>query len=129
QQSFDRPEELVVAFESHRFEHLDADDLVEAAGELPIIAVEERDAVGRAAQRRKPAGGVLVLPPADRRGRDAAAVARRGVRREAAPARADLEHVVVRAELQLAADAIELPDWRDLERILDLFAHGARVPQ
>ena len=48
------------------------------------------------ASRDQP-GGVRVLLRADRRRRDVAAVARRRKQREAAPARADLQHAIARA--------------------------------
>ena len=43
-------------------------------------------------------------------------VVARGVQREPAPAAADLEHVVVGAELQLVADALQLRALRVCER-------------
>ena len=54
----------------------------------------------------------------DRRGGHAAAVLARGVEREAAPARPDLEQVVVRPELEQRADPVELDALRVGERLV-----------
>ncbi len=53
-------------------------------------------------------GGVVVLGVGDGGGRHPAAVVGRGVDGEAAPAGADLDDVIVGAELQPLTDAVEL---------------------
>jgi hypothetical protein len=69
------------------------------------------------ADPRPPFAHVTELFVADRRGRDAAAVAGRRPDGEAAPPAANLEHVVVGREFQRPADAIDLLRLRLLQRI------------
>ncbi len=88
-------------------EHLDGDDLVEGAAEVAVILQAHLDAVA------EPGGGdafhrevVLLLRDGERR--HAAAVVARGVEAPAAPAGADLEDVVGRREVELAAERVVL---------------------
>ena len=79
--------------------------------------------------RRPPLADVTVLLVADRRGRHAAAVARRRPHGEPAPPAADLEHVIGGRELQRPADAIDLLGLRLLERIGGRLEVAARIHQ
>ena len=96
-------------------DHLDRDELVVAALELAVVAQQHGDAVlqaGGAHERDR----VVVLLARDGGGRHAAAVVRGGVDGQPAPAGADLQQVVARAEVELAADQLELVQRRVLER-------------
>src|ERR1039458_7558457 len=57
----------------------------------------------------------------------APALALRGTDRETAPSRADLEHVILRCQFELAADAIELRELRLVQRRAGPFEEGTRV--
>ena len=72
---------------------------------------------------------VCGLRGAQRRGRDAAAVPARSVHGEAAPAGADLQHVVVGFQSELAADPLELGLLGRGEVLARLGEHGAGVGQ
>jgi hypothetical protein len=63
----------------------------------------------------------------DRRGRDAATVVAGGVERESAPARADLDDVVVRLQPQRAADVIQPRQLRLVQAHLLTFEDGRGV--
>ena len=90
-----------------RLDHLDRHQLVVAAAQIAVVARRQRRCCRRARpDSRAREQGVLLLR--DRGGGDVAAVALRGVQREAAPAGADLEHVVAGLQVELAADAVEL---------------------
>ena len=88
-------EEGVEVLPADGLDHLDRDELVEGPLELAVVLQQQRDAVVDAGGADA-LGGERVLLGGDRRRRHAAAVARGGVDREAAPAGADLEHVVAR---------------------------------
>ena len=100
-------EEGVVLAPVDGLDHLDGDQLVEGAVEVPVVAVEHGDPVGQAVLDH-PLGGVPELGVRDGGGGDPAAVGRGGVDGEAAPSGADLDHVVVGAEAELGAQAVEL---------------------
>ena len=93
-QSIDGAEVVVVVFEAHRFEHLDAHHLVVAAGKLAVVGPEYVDSFTRLAKARPQVADVPVLLVADRRRRHTAAVAGGGPGGESAPAAADLQDVV-----------------------------------
>ena len=120
---------VVVVFEAHGLEHLDADDLVEPAREVAVVLEEQRDPAACLAHGSKALGRIVVLFAADGRGGHAAAVVRRGIRRKTAPAGANLQEMVVGNQLQLAADAVELLDLRALERVVLVGEPPARVGQ
>ena len=63
----------------------------------------------------------------DRQSRDPTAVRRRGMEREAAPAAADLQHVVGLVELELRAEALEFRALRFGQRDLGRGENRARV--
>ena len=107
-------EESGQALVADRLDHLDRDQLVERAVEVAVIPENDLHAVPEPAGRDPPAG-FLQLPAREGGGGDPASVARGGVDGEAPPAAADLDHVVARAESELAADAIELLDRRFAE--------------
>ena len=71
----------------------------------------------------------FVLPFRDRRGRDTAFEMLGSVQRKAAPTRADLEDVVVRAEFELAADAVVFGCRRHLHRRLHGVENACRIGQ
>ncbi len=109
-----------------RLDHLDRDELVVAAAQVAVVLQQDLDAVaqpGRPHRRDR----VLVLRARDRRRRDAAAVAAGGVEREAAPAGADLQHVVVGTEVERAADPLELRDRRLVQRRVGVLEDPGRV--
>jgi len=60
----------------------------------------------------------VVLLAADCGCRHSAAVMARSVQCKRAPAGADFEHVILRPQLQLAADAVQLLDLRVFQRIV-----------
>ena len=91
---------------AQRLEHLDGDDLVETPRE--VTEVLKLDRRGRRGRRRRPAAGPAVLLLGDRDRRDAAAVGPGREDGEAAPAAADLEDVVPRAQEGLLGQAAEL---------------------
>ena len=108
------PEEGLEVLVAHRLHHLHRDELVEAPAQVAIVAHQHLHAVGEPGLAH-PRAGHGVLLGGDGGGGHAAAVVARGVKRERAPARADLDHVVARVELELAADAVELRQLRLLE--------------
>src|SRR6187397_136517 len=103
--------------EADRLEHLDADDLVEFPGQLPVVGAQHVDAGPRLAYARAPVPDVAVLLVADRGGGDAAAIVRRRPHGEPAPATADLQDAIAGRQRQSPADAVNLSDLRLLERI------------
>jgi hypothetical protein len=74
-----------------------------------------------------PLGGHRVLLARERRRGDPASVFAGGVQRQRAPAGTDLEQVVVRLQLELAADHVELGLLRLPERRLGRIEDAARV--
>jgi hypothetical protein len=90
-------------------------ELVIAPAQVAVVAAQHRDAVLESGVAN-PRDGVGVLLGGDGRRRHPAAARRRGMHAEAAPAGPDLQDVVVGAELQLLADALELGDRGLLER-------------
>ena len=89
-------EERVEIAPADRLDHLDRDELVVAPAQIAIVLAENSDPIVDPG-RVHPRLGVLVLLARDRGGRDLTAPRFRGVHGEAAPSRADLEHMVVRA--------------------------------
>ena len=129
EQPVDGVEVVVVVAQADRLEHLDADDLVEPAGQLAIVRAQYLDACPGLADPRPPSANVAILFFADRRGRHAAAIAGRRPDGEAAPAAADLQHVIGRLRVQRPADAIDLLRLRLLERVSGRCEVAARVHQ
>ena len=102
-----------------RLDHLDRDELVVACPRgRGSRTPSDGDAVARGPRRATRASRVVALLARDRRRRHPAAVARGGVHREAAPAGADLEQVVVAGAARAAADPVELRALRLLERLV-----------
>ena len=108
-------EERAEVLPADRLDHLERDELVVGAAQVAVVVEAEVDQVLDAGCAHASSGDVVLLAR-DRGGRDAAAARGRGVDGEAAPAGADLEHVVARAELELLADQLELGERRLLER-------------
>ena len=102
-----------------RLDHLDGGQPVEAAPEAgderPVVLVQDRHPV-REPRLGDRAGSVPELLLRDRRGHHAAAVVPGRVDRERPPAGADLDQPAARAEVQLAADEVQLGALRLLER-------------
>src|SRR5258708_37176739 len=97
-----------------RFDHLDRHSLVELAGQVAVILEQHCDAL------REPFGGdsldgVVVLRARDRGGGDAASVVFCRMNSEPTPYSADLDQMIVRAQIELAADTIDLGRRRFLE--------------
>ena len=89
---------------AHRLEHLDRDDPVEAAVQLAVVAEQDLDPVARGRPRARAARASSLCSAGDGDGGDPAAAGGGRVDRHAAPAGADLEHVVARADAgQVAA--------------------------
>ena len=109
-------------------DHLDRGQLVVGAGEVAVVGGQDLDPVVEALGAH-PLGRVGVLMARDRRRRHPAAAGRRGMDRESAPARADLEQMVVAAEVERGAGALELRQLGVLERRPLVLEHGARVDQ
>ena len=114
QQTVDGAEVSVEVLVADRFDHLDRNETVEAALEIAVVLDQQGNAIAEAGGIDALPGEVVLLAR-DGRGRYPAAVVPRGVQGEAAPAGADLEHVVLRAEAELAADAVELARRRSFE--------------
>ena len=97
--------------------HADARDLVERLlVELAVVEHAHLDAVGQPGLRDAPARE-LRLRLRQRHAERSHAVVRRRVQDERAPAAADVEQPLARAQAQLAADQLELALLRGLERI------------
>ena len=111
-----------------RFDHLDRDGLVELPGQVAVILEQHRDAL-RQALGGDALDGVVVLRARNGGGRDAASVVFGRVNRKPAPSRSNLDQVIGRAQLELAADAIDLRQRRLLERRVGALEDRARVHQ
>jgi hypothetical protein len=96
-------------------DHLDRDELVVGALQVSVVAHEDLDAVTQTGLGN-PGQSVIALLAGDRGGGHATAASPRGVDGEAAPARADLEHVVLGPDLEPLADPVELGHRGLLER-------------
>ena len=99
-----------------RLEHLDRGDLRELSLERAVVLEADLDAVGEAG-RRDALAGELELLLGERDAGDPRPVLAGRHQREAAPAAADLEHVVAGAQAQLVADRAQLPLLCLLERV------------
>jgi hypothetical protein len=119
-------EELAEVLVADRLDHLDRHELVVGALEVPVVLEEHGDAVAEAG-RADALARELVLGRRDGGRGDPAAGATRRVQREAAPARADLEHVILRPERELAADRVELRRRRLRERHVRPLEQRTRV--
>ncbi len=128
EQAITGSEVVVVMFIAHGFEHFNADDLVVLPAQVAVVFEQQLDALPRPAPREH-FTRVVVLLAADGRGGYAATVSLGRVCREAAPAGADFEHVVLRSQLEFPADAIELADLCLLQSIVGAFVISARVGQ
>jgi len=100
---------------AHGLDHLDRHGLVVASGKIPVVLEQQRDAVLEAGARDL-LFCVIVLLARDRGGRDVDAVMRGGVQGEPAPAGADLDHALARAQRELAAHGIEFRHRRLFQR-------------
>jgi hypothetical protein len=112
-------EVVVVVLVTHGFEHFNAHDLVKLSAQAAVVFEQQLDALPCPAPREN-FTRVVVLLLADGRGGHAAPVGFGGVGREATPAGADFEHVVLWPQLEFAADAVELADLRLLQSIFAL---------
>ena len=100
-------QEPIVPAPVHRLDHLDRHQLVEPAGEVPPVLAEHRDAIGKAGVGY-PLLDVGALGVGDGGGGHPAAVAGDGVDGQTAPARAYLDQVVGRRQLELGAQPVDL---------------------
>ena len=91
----------------HGFDHLDGDQLVERALQVPVVAVQDGDPIGQPLFH-DPLGRIPELGVGDGGRGDPAAVVGRRMTGEATPSGADLHHVVVGAEVELSAQPVEL---------------------
>ncbi len=90
-----------------RFDHFNRDQLVELTGQVAIVTLEKRDAVGQPGLLDAcPRGSELCTR--NRRGRDLAFVVFGGMQGESSPTAADFQHAIRGAQPELAAHAIEL---------------------
>ena len=99
---------------------------VNVSSHLAEVLEPDLDAVGEA-RVGDPAARELRLRGRERDAGHARAVLARRGERERAPAAADLEHVVVGAELELVADHAQLAPLRVGERLAVALEHRARV--
>jgi len=127
-----RLEQPVAGGEEHRpvlladgLEHLDRDDLRVAALDLAVVAEQHLDPIRQACSGH-PRAGQLGLGARDGRRRHPAAARGGGVDGEAAPAGADLEQVVGRAQVNQPAQRLVLARLRGLECVTRL-EHGRGV--
>ena len=89
----------------HRLDHLDRYQLVVLPLQIPVVTQQHGDAIRQAGPRDTvPRQPELLL--GDRCGCHLAAVVAGHVDRKTAPSSPDLEHVVVRTQLELATDAV-----------------------
>ena len=109
-----------------RLEHLDRGDLREAALDRPVVLLQDLGSAGQAG-RGDPLSGELRLRRRDGHSGHPRAVFAGGDEREAAPAAADLEDVVARAEAKLVADPAELPQLCLLQGVALLLEDRAGV--
>jgi hypothetical protein len=91
------PEERGVVLGADGLEHLDRDDGVIGADDVAVVSQLDADPVGEAG-RPDPFRRQVVLGRRDRHGGHATPELARGIQREAAPAAADLEHVLAADE-------------------------------
>ncbi len=119
-------EEGVVLAPVDGLDHLDGGELVVGAGEVAVVVVQHGDAVGQALAG-DPLGGVGVLLGRDRGGGDPGAVVAGRVHGEAAPAGADLDDPLVGAQVEHAAEPVELLLGGVLERGVPGREDGRRV--
>jgi hypothetical protein len=127
------PQGAVAGFEvrrevigAHGLEHLDRDDRVVGALDVPVVAKLDAHAI-RQAGRRDTCGGQPVLGGRHGDGRDPAAQLARGVQREPAPAAADLENVLAAAQAGPLRDDPVLVALGVGERLVGHLEHRARV--
>jgi len=90
-----------------RLDHLDRHQLVVLPAQVPVVLLQQGDPILQPGLGDTRAGQRMLLGR-DRGGGHMAAVAGRGMDREAAPTGADLHHPVARLQAQLAAQAVEL---------------------
>ena len=95
-------------------QHFHGNELVKSPVQVAIVALQQRDLILEPGFCH-PVAGILVLLLRDRGGRHPAAILLRRVQRKTAPASANLEQVILLAELQLAADTIKLGDLGIIE--------------
>src|SRR5579862_7522778 len=109
-----------------RFDHLDGDELVETTLEVAIVLEQQCDAILEA-QSGDLRARIGVLLTRDGGARDTASVSGRSMDRKAAPARPDLEQMILRAQRELAADGVELGDLGFVQRHLLVRENAARI--
>ncbi len=119
-------EEDVEVLPADRLDHLDRDELRVAPAQVAVVLDQHLDAVFEAGRAHALARhGVLLCR--DRGGGHAAAVLPGGMDGERAPAAADLDEMVVGAQLELAADPVELRELGLVQRHPRLLEQRARV--
>ena len=106
QATVDDLHEGTVVFLPYVFEHADGNDLVEASPSLPVILMA--DVHGQVFAEFT---GMPDLFPRDIDSRYGAAVSFGGVAREAAPAAADIQDMILRLEIDFPADKFQLFRW------------------
>ena len=111
EQTSARGKEVVVVPPVDGFDHLNGHQLVEPAMQVAPVVTEHRDAVGHAGLG-DPFLDIGALGLRDRRGRNAAAVARSCMDGEPAPARTDLDEVIVGSQVELGAEPVDLGHLR-----------------
>ncbi len=111
-----------------RFDHFDRHELVEATAQIAIVFEQHGDALAERVFLHAPARQIILLAR-DRRRRDMASEILRRMQRETAPARADFDDAIVRPQIELAADAIELSRRRLLERVGCVREYRRRIHQ
>ena len=100
-------EERVEVLPADGLDHLDRDELVVAAAQVAVVLEQHGHAILEPGLAHAPHGG-RVLVRGDRRRGHAAAARAGGVHGERAPARADLQQVVGRLQVELVEDQLEL---------------------
>ena len=128
QQAIASSKVVVVVLIAHSFKHFNADDLVVLSSQGAVVFEQQLDAFSRFAPGEN-FTRVVVLLTANGYRSYATSVSLSHVCREAAPAGADFEHVILWAELEFAADAIELADLCLLQSIVGAFVISTRVGQ
>jgi hypothetical protein len=90
-----------------RLDHLNRDQLVIAAAEVPVVLEQHSHPIGQSGLADL-LDGMVALLARDGRRCDATAVHGRRVQCKSTPAAADLEHMIIGTQVELAADLLEL---------------------
>ncbi len=113
--AIDHAAQIAVVLEADVLQHADRHERVERARDVPVVVLDELDAIGEPLARRAlPRVGDLVRREIERL--HPHAVMPRHVQRERAPSAAGLDDALARPEADLAADQIHLRDLGRLER-------------